>query len=266
MLIIYAIALLGIFRFRCRDYWKWLAILFVWMFSANLLFYAGGTLADPSGDGLITRQIRIATNDGPGMAIFAIAFLTVYWGSAIWIFRKMHLIGKQFEADIQQRAQETGTTVGIERKLAELFLATVVAAGYVYIAFFLPQHNNQPAPNPGLAPKVGTSDQIDSQLLQEANELNQSLPKQIDEVTKLVKVSAAGRVFTYHYEIRGQEITVSQLRQFVRVKVVQSACSNQMMRSAMKDHGVTYRYSYVLPGAPDPIDVDATYEVCAALG
>lgn len=123
MLIIYIAALLGIFWFRGHEYWKWVAVLFVWMLGAQLLFAGGGTLEDPSGDGLIAHQIRIATNDGNGMGIFAIVFIIVYWGGAIWLLRKMYLVAKR------------SGQVSVGRKLAEAAALTVVAAVYVYSAF-----------------------------------------------------------------------------------------------------------------------------------
>src|SRR4051812_37223159 len=97
MLLIYLAALFGIFRFRAREYWKWLAMLFVWMLGAQLLFAGGGTLEQPAGDGLIAHQIRRATNDGPGMGIFALVVIIVYWGVTIGMLRKMWSVGKQPE-------------------------------------------------------------------------------------------------------------------------------------------------------------------------
>lgn len=77
MLIIYIAALLGIFRFRSLSYWKWIGFIFVWMFGTQLLFAGGGTLEDPSGDGFITRQVRIA-NNGPLMALFVVVVMIAY--------------------------------------------------------------------------------------------------------------------------------------------------------------------------------------------
>lgn len=262
MLIIYIAAIFGIFRFRSRDYWKWLAILFVWMFSANFLFYAGGTLADPSGDGFITRHIRAATNDGPGMGIFAIAFIAVYWGGAIWIFRKMYLIGKQAEAHIRELEEETGEVVGMERKLAEVVLTSVVAAAYIYVAFIIPRQTAQLDENPSSVVEAGSKDLIAEELLQAANEINRSTPQKIDEVTTLASVSTIGRMLTYHYEVSKSGIAAPQLREYIRDNAVRSACQDSNMRQAMKVHGVTYRYSYMLPGASEPIEVDATAKKC----
>jgi hypothetical protein len=83
IIIVAVAALLGIWRYRSLDYFRWVAVLFVWMLAADTLFAGYGTLQDPRGDGLITRQIRIATDDGIGMGLFAIAFIVVYWGGVM---------------------------------------------------------------------------------------------------------------------------------------------------------------------------------------
>jgi hypothetical protein len=266
MLIVYALALLGIFRFRSRSYWQWLSILFAWMLSASLLFNAGGTLEDPSGDGLITRQIRIAANDGPELAVFGIAFLVIYWGSVIWIIRKMYLTEKTAQAEFQQQSQEADSTVGIERKIAETFLTTTAAAVYIYVAFIMPIHNGRHSEDSASLPGPASSDRISSQLTQEANELNKSLPKKVDDVTTLVSASVSGRTFIYNYDVSAKDITPLQLKKFVAENVVKSACDDKSMNRAMKDFDVTYRYSYTLPGISNVTEVDVNFAGCSSVG
>ena len=268
MLIIYVAALFGIFRFRGREYWKWLAILFAWMLSAQLLFAGGGTLEDPSGDGLIARQFRLATNDGPGMGIFAIAFIIVYWGGAIWLLRRMYLAGKQAEEERLGREGDTGEEVSIGRKVTEAAAATLIAAVYIDFAFVLPPSTAQSTlPAMTTVPSQPESgDPIAAELAQAADELNREGRMQIDPITTLERVTAEGRVFTYHYQISRREGTDEQLRDFVRQNAVSSACRDPDMMQAMKDYGVTYRYSYMMPNATDPLVVEATYSDCSSLG
>jgi hypothetical protein len=135
MLIVYVAAMLGIIRFRSASYWKWVGILFAWMFGAQFLFAGGGTLENPSGDGLIAHQIRIASNDGPGMGLFALVFIIAYWGGAIWMMRKSYVAGKRFE----EKSSEEHGSVGAGRKVIEALALTVVGGIYIYVAFVLPQ-------------------------------------------------------------------------------------------------------------------------------
>src|SRR6476469_9837578 len=111
MLLIYIAALAGILRFRSREYWKWVGILFAWMFGGQFLFAGGGTLEDPTGDGLITHQIRIATNDGGGMGIFAIVFLIAYWGGVVWIGGKLLVTAERVRQANLQREWDSGEPV-----------------------------------------------------------------------------------------------------------------------------------------------------------
>lgn len=267
MLIIYVAALFGIFRFRGREFWKRFAILFVWMLAAQLLFAGGGTLENPSGDGLIAHQIRVATNDGAGMAIFAIIFIIVYWGGAIWILRKMWSVGKQLEEERLDREAETGEEVSLERKIGETVLATVIAAAYIYVAFILPRTDTEAAPAPIVtAPNENNVDPIAADLAQAASEASQGAPKRIDQITTLESVTAKGRQLTYNYRLSRRDATDEELRKFVRERGVVSACKNPDMLLAMEDYQVTYRYSYMMPNATNPVFVDATYSECQALG
>ncbi len=259
MLIAYIAALLGIFRFRSRDYWKWLAILFTWMLAANMLFYAGGTLEDPTRDGIVTRQIRLAINDGPGMGVFAIAFIVTYWGGAIWMLRKMYLVGKEAEVERHQQEAETGEGISAGRKVAEAVAATIAAIAYVYLAFVMPQMDQLT-----ISPATETqsaADPVAKELRQAAEEVNRSPPQKIDDVTMLMGATASGRVFTYQYAV-SRHFSEDQLRQFVLKNVIRSACKDPNMQKAMRDYDVTYRYSYNIPKATLPIVVDATFSEC----
>ena len=83
----YLPSLLGIIRYRFWAYWKWVLILQVWQVAGTQLFSAGGTLRDPSGDGFITHRIRVASDDGPAVALVGLVFLVVFYGGAIWFLQ-----------------------------------------------------------------------------------------------------------------------------------------------------------------------------------
>lgn len=142
MAIVIVAALLGIWRFRSPEYFKWLAILFVWMLAGTLLFSGGGTLQDPTGDGLITRQIRVATNDGAGMGIFAIVFIIVYWGGAIFFITRMVKAARRYKADEEAELdhpdyREEPDNGG--RKTIETLGLLLASAVWIYFAFLMPR-------------------------------------------------------------------------------------------------------------------------------
>jgi hypothetical protein len=273
MLLVYVAVLFGIFRFRSAEYWKRLGILFLWMLGAWFLFAGGGTLQNPSGDGLIAHQIRIATNDGPGMGIFAIVFIIVYWGGAIWMLRKMYQAGKEGEEERLDREAETGEEVPPGRKLAEAVGATATIAVYIYFMFILPRTTEAAPPVATTEPLTAQSttqdagaDPIATELAQAAADATREAPKRIDPITTLESVTASGRELTYHYRISRRDASDEALRKFVRKHGVTRACKNAGMLQAMKDYQVTYHYSYMMPNASRPVVVDATYADCQALG
>jgi len=76
---------LGLIGSRGQQYWaRALAAIGV-AFAMAFLGAGGGTLDDPSGDGLITRSIREASDDGPVVAIWGIAVLVAGYGAIIYL-------------------------------------------------------------------------------------------------------------------------------------------------------------------------------------
>jgi hypothetical protein len=265
MLILYFIALAGIVRYRAPGYWKWVSILLVWMIGAELLFAAGGTLQDPTGDGLITRQIRIATNDGPGMGTFAIAFLVVFWGAVIWMLRKLYVTGRQAEQERELRKRDTAREASWGRKLIEAGALTLAMAAYMYFGTVAPLMETQ-TPTSARADQAEGSDPVARDLAQLADELTNRAPEKLDSVTTLVGVSAEGRTLTYHFEISQRDGTDDQVRSFARENAVAQACDNPDLYEGMKEHGLVYRYSYKMPDTDLPVVVAATYDECRSLG
>jgi hypothetical protein len=84
--LIVVIAIVGAIRKpRGPRYWILCAAAAAYFaFLGPLLFYAGGTLDNPAGDGVITRAVRVASSDGPFMGLWAIAVLLAVYGGTIW--------------------------------------------------------------------------------------------------------------------------------------------------------------------------------------
>lgn len=268
MLWIYIAGMLGIFRYRGLGYWKWVGILAAWLFVLQFLFYGGGTLADPRGDGLITHQLRVATKDGPGMAVFAIVFLIAYWGGLIFIIRKLYAHAKEAETAQYQEEWDSDERVLLGRKLAEAATLTLVGGIwlYVFVLAAMPSFQpSEPVPQVSNAAPVSAPDEdpIARQLAEAAAEGSRDLPKMVDATTKLKSMSTEGRTFIYHYEMTRRDAPDAAIIAFVRKKVIPKACSNKDMAAGMKDYGIVYRYSYLMPNADKPLEVDATWSNCS---
>jgi hypothetical protein len=134
LLIIVVAAMYGIWRCRSRNYFKWVGITFAWIVVSNLLFSAGGTLSDPSGDGLITRQVRIAASDGPAMGLFALAILLLFWGGIIYFIIKMQREVSALRALSDESSfAETEAETSVGRKVLDSIILLAAAAIWVFL-------------------------------------------------------------------------------------------------------------------------------------
>ncbi len=77
------VALIGTSGSYARPYWIRGIGAVVVALAMHYLGQGGGTLEDPAGDGLVTRAIRKATDDGPLVAVWAIAMLVLGYGVII---------------------------------------------------------------------------------------------------------------------------------------------------------------------------------------
>lgn len=85
MLFLAVVVVMGLVWRRTKRFWSHAAAAFLAQFLAGFLFYAGGTLQDPTGDGLVTAVVREATGDGPLVALLAFPALLLGWGVPIWL-------------------------------------------------------------------------------------------------------------------------------------------------------------------------------------
>ena len=77
------------------DLWRRALIAIIFLFGAANLIQASGTLEDPSGDGLLTRWVRHATNDGPLVAIYGLIALAITYGVTIWLVSRGFRLGRK---------------------------------------------------------------------------------------------------------------------------------------------------------------------------
>ncbi len=85
MIFIAIVIILGLATRQPRRYWAYAAAAVAVQLLTGFLFAGGGTLEDPTGDGLITAWIRRATNDGPQMGLVGLGVIALAWGVPIWL-------------------------------------------------------------------------------------------------------------------------------------------------------------------------------------
>lgn len=271
MLIVIVAALLGIWRYRSADYFKWVAIAAGWMFVGGLLFYGGGTLEDPVGDGIITHQIRAATNDGPMMGLFAIVVLIAYWGGLIFFISRMVKTARKVrETDELAFADDDFVHVdNTGRKALETVAILAASAVWIWFAFVRPAQDQQEAmdavshgQNMPLPAPAGLS--VEQEVMGAAAEINAGLPQKLDDMTTLERATATGKVLTYHYRIKATSADRDRLLTFIRSNVVPQACTSPL-RQDMRDKDVSYTYSYVGTDFTAPVEVTVDENMCETL-
>lgn len=74
---------------RTAGYWMWGAAALVWTaYVGTALLGASGTLQHPELDGLITRGVRAAVNDGPWMGLYVIVAMVGFYGVLVWMLQR----------------------------------------------------------------------------------------------------------------------------------------------------------------------------------
>ena len=272
MFIIIVIALLlGIWRFRSAEYFKWVGITFVWMFASRFLLSGGGTLDNPAGDGLIAHQVRVAANDGPIMALFAIGVVVLLWGGIIYFLNRARKAARAVKAANEAASLDPDYVekddADTSRKALETIGLLLVAGGWFYFNFSaLMSARKAPAPTaqapaPVTAPAQPT---VEQDVMGAASEINANTPEQIDPDTVLERASASGRTLTYHYKLKTKGAGPDRLRRVILSNVVPKVCTSGL-RTAMKEHGVSYAYNYDAPGFGEPVEVTVSEATCAKL-
>ena len=121
-LLVYAPAILGVLRYRRWSYWRWVVALLLWQAAAQFLFASHGTLDDPTGDGLISRAIRQATDNGPAFAAYGVAFQVLFYGGVVYFVRQLY-------RDARSGRQQTASR---PRKTLEIVALTAITGALLY--------------------------------------------------------------------------------------------------------------------------------------
>ncbi len=81
MIFIAILLIAGLATKQPRRYWLHAGAAVAAQFVLGLLLAGYGTLENPAGDGIITRWVRAATNDGPLMGFWALIVIALTWAS-----------------------------------------------------------------------------------------------------------------------------------------------------------------------------------------
>jgi hypothetical protein len=142
LMILFIAFLAGIIRCRYWTSWKWALIMLAWAIVAPVLFAVGGTLENPAGDGIISHQFRTATNDGPGMEFFGLAYLLVFFGGFAYFTSRAILAVKRHQASHLQpqlncpsgnAAEPEGLRVSSWRKSLEVAALCLATVAVIYV-------------------------------------------------------------------------------------------------------------------------------------
>lgn len=270
MLIVFIAALLGIWRYRSSEYFRWVGAALVWMLASSFLFQGGGSLEDPSGDGWITHQVRVATDDGPLVALFGIAFLILYYGGLLFFVTRMRKAAK-----LHSRTDDVAFDDNVivpdrtGRKVLETAGLVAAVGGFLWFSYVLPVQQADAA-------TVGESDTrasvidgqnsltVEQELLGVAAEMNATLPQSLDQITTLERVTASARTLTYRYQIEAKAEDRTRLEKYIRTTVIPKVCTGPQ-RADLRTDGVSYVYSYTSRDFAAPLKVQVDEALCSSL-
>jgi len=269
MLIVFIAALLGIWRYRSGDYFRWVAIASAWMLASSFLFQAGGTLEDPSGDGWITHQVRLASSDGPEVALLGIGVLIAYYGGLIFFVMRMRTAARQHVGDGDALEADAVASNQSGRKTLETIGLIAAFVGYVWFVFVSPPERadaaetreNDLGENSASVPSSLT---VEQEMLGVAVEMNATLPQIVDQITTLERVTVSGRTLTYHYQIEAKAEDRARLEKYLRTDVVPKVCTGTQ-REEIRSEGVAYVYRYTSKGFADPLQLLVDEALCSSL-
>lgn len=262
MLILIAF-LLGVFRYRFWEYWKWALLFPVWPLIVSLLLSNDG--AYEYFDGLVGYFAGMAMDSGIGVTGFVLAFSVVVimlvWVPAMYFCYKMYGAVK----GRSNPCAEAQATPWLRKGFEAVVLVCVFLVYRAYINIDMPygqlfqQASSQP-------PEVSADSAVIAALKESVEEINATAPEKVDSITTLVGASLEGRVFVYRYDISSRSVTDDRFREIFYKQIAPDICINEHIRKTMYDYGITYRSIYKFPDSGLPVIVDVSSDVCQNLG
>lgn len=244
-LLVFIPAVLGILRYRYISYWRWVGAMWLWQAAATYLFASYGSLAEPERDGLISRAIRQATDDGPLFGLYGIVFLVVFYGGVAYIVRRLYVEAKPSNEGAIAHASKG-------RKAIELTALTVVTGGLLYSNFA-----SMLAPSADAPAAMSVEAVIDNEIAATAS----MLPLKVDEVTILTSASREQQMLVLNHEITKPAKSRDVMLAFLQSELPVEACANAGVREILQSGGsVSYRYRFI--DDAEPVAFDLTAALC----
>lgn len=241
-LLAYGPAVLGVLFYRRWTFWRWVAAMFAWQGAAAFLFAGYGTPDHPEGNGLIIRAIDSATGNGPESALVGVGFLVAFYiGVAIF------LNGMRLAASAPRLEDVETPKASKGRKAGELIGLTLLLLAMLYLS-------------PKKAPPSRSSADLGVMLDEVTATLNADLPKKLDDVTTLVRVSRSGLTMTYDYNISVPRPADDDFVKDFRAVKAPEICEVQRRGLA---EGLNYQYRYVFSSDARPLAFTVDQATCA---
>ncbi|WP_312160501.1 hypothetical protein [Phenylobacterium sp.] len=247
-LLVFVPALLGILRYRYAAYWRWVVAMWLWQAAAAYLFASYGSLAQPERDGLISRAIRQATDDGPLFALYGIVFLVAFYGGVAYFIRRLYVEAKSFNHEGIAHASR-------RRKATELTALTLVTGALLYSNFASLRAANVDAPS-----DASVEARIDDEIAMVAS----MVPARLDDITILTGARREQKTLVLDYEVTTPALTRDTTTAYLINEKPAEACANTNIRNIVQNGGVI-RYRYKLAAGGDPAAFELTAAHCAAL-
>jgi hypothetical protein len=247
-LLVFVPAVLGVLKYRYMAYWRWVAAMWLWQAAAIYLFASHGSLTQPERDGLISRVIRQATDDGPLFGMYGLVFLAVFYGGVAYFVRRLYVGAKP--SNHGAIAHASGG-----RKAVELTALTMVTGALLYSNVALTLGADDDAP-----PATSVEARIDREVAMVAS----LIPAQVDDITILTGARRDQQMLTFDYEITTRAFTREAASAYLATEKPAEACAHANTRSIVQDGGVV-QYRYKLPAGGDPVVLTLTAAHCAAL-
>jgi hypothetical protein len=247
-------ALFGIWRYRYFAYWKWVLWTGAVLYLAGFLFWSNGTLADPSGDGLITGIVRRASGDGPEVLWVLLGLLAAV-AVCFPLLHRAHLATKP-----PNPGREAAKRANNPRKIAETMglIVAVLAANFIMGAVLYVVRATSPSVS--AAVPLQQEPTVESQLADMARQVNGQVPQSLNDTVTLVGARVEGRTFVYQYTLN-TDAQADVVRSVMSSEVIPLVCADANMTNDM-GLGVTYRYEYQT-ARDQAVWFDVTPDVCA---
>ncbi|MBA4013120.1 MAG: hypothetical protein C0481_14740 [Phenylobacterium sp.] len=247
-LLVFIPAVLGVAKYRYASYWRWVGAMWLWQAAATYLFASYGSLEQPERDGLISRAIRLMTDDGPLFGLYGIVFLVVFYGGVAYFVRHLY---------VEARRPNEGAIAYASkgRKAIELTALTLLTAGLLYSNFAATLAADVDAPS---APTV------EARIEREIAMATPLVATKLDDITILTGVRGDQQTLTYDYEITTPAFTREAFTAYLADEKPAEACAHANTRGIVQDGGVV-RYRYKLAAGGDPVSLELTAAHCAAL-